>query len=214
MTPRLLAISVLVMTATWSGSAAEDDRRVARRSGIAIGEHLRAGDRSVTIVDDTPPPLFVNPPDGTSFAEWLIELRATVFTGRVRQLRSVPTSSSDFIETTVVFDVDEVLFEPDRGRDVRSTEWFTLPGGNMTVNGVHVRAEVSWAQAPRPACRYLVYASRGEKGELLVGPWSMFELDGEGAAHRLADVPFTAGFGDLPELAVLNDIRAAASRSR
>jgi hypothetical protein len=92
--------------------------------------------------------------------------------------------------------------------------YFTLPGGVTIINGVHVHGEVPWARSPRPDVRYLVYASPGEQGELLVGPWAMYELDGEGAARRLADVPFAAGFGDLPELAVLNDIRVAASRKR
>lgn len=81
----------------------------------------------------------------------------------------------------------------------------------MMIDGVHVRGELRWAHPPREGMRYLVAASRGGKGELVVGASSMFELDGEGPVRRLADVPFAADFGDLPELAVLTDLRAAAA---
>ncbi|HEY8536773.1 MAG TPA: hypothetical protein VIL25_09990 [Vicinamibacterales bacterium] len=211
MSLRVLLCTLVVVLAVAPGTPAQQERRVARRADTPIAAHLRPGDRVVTIADDRPPPLFVNPPEGTSFAEWLIEIRALLFTGRIRQLRAAPTPGGDFIETTVVLDVDEILFEPDPERRLPATVSFTLPGGTMMIDGVHVRGELRWAHPPREGMRYLVAASRGGKGELVVGASSMFELDGEGPVRRLADVPFAADFGDLPELAVLTDLRAAAA---
>lgn len=209
----LLAVAV-AMAAASAGNLAQQDRRVERRQGVSIAQQVRPGDRSVTIVDETPPPLFVNPPEGVSFAEWLTEIGAIVFTGTVQQQRSQLTPEGDFIETRIVFQVEEVLSDPNGGIEPGSVVHFVLPGGDFNMNGVQVRGMLPWALRPRQKGRYLVYASRGDEGELLVLPSSMFELDGEGAPRRMAYVPFAAGFDDSPEQAVLNDIRSAALKRR
>jgi len=185
------------------------------RKGIPLSEIIKNGPKDVPVVveKDQPSPLFVHPPEGTGQLEWIASGVPFVLIIRIEGMTPMLTSQRDWVTTTVRARVEQIIKKRSEAPlAVGQVIQFSQDGGEITLDGVRVKARVPWTESFQPGARYLVFAEYLGTPDLHISPNTSYEIDAHDTLKALAlEGPATAET-NLPLSSALTRIRALEGR--
>ena len=156
-------------------------------AGKHLRESIRAGEKSIQLIDTSDGPLLVEPPPDMSLTKWWFGIVDGVVLAEVDKRKSKLTTAGDWVQSNVMATIVEVFKAP------KGTNWapsaklaFEEEGGEVEVNGVKVNAVVPRTRAVKAGQTYLMLlVVDPDGGRIVVGPDSMYELK-EGRFTKLS----------------------------
>jgi hypothetical protein len=171
----LTGASALAQTPT-AGRTAEPVRS---EKGRPLFSLIKPGQTQLIVEKDQAAPHYVEPPPGVSQLEWLTSVAPVVAVIRVDAMDPRLTADHDWIEPTVRARVEDVLKKP-AGDPLAVGDFitFTQDGGEIHVRGVHIKAQLPWADSFREGGQYLVFAQRRKEAiDWLIDAASAYQVN-------------------------------------
>jgi len=166
--------------------------KIRSRRGVPLVALVGPGSGAEVVVEkDQAPPLFIEPPSSADRLQWMAKQTPYVLVVSVEAAITSLTPDRDWVETTVLMRVEEVLKHADVPVERGQTITFVQDGGNITLGQTVVRARVSWADNFEQGARYLVFADGPVDGstDWRVIPKGSYKIGFDSSLESLATDP-------------------------
>ena len=114
----LLVIATVCLSSSFVAAQQEAaDRQIKRVAGKHLRESIRAGEKSIQLIDTSDGPLLVEPPPDMSLTKWWFGIVDGVVLAKVDKRQSKLTTAGDWVQSNVMATIVEVFKAP------KGTNW-------------------------------------------------------------------------------------------